>query len=69
MGKNDVSAHQVSALEANLKEKCKVDYQVKIFPGQTHGFVHRKREDINPADKPYIQEARKDLLNWLNTYM
>ncbi|XP_026035210.1 carboxymethylenebutenolidase homolog isoform X1 [Astatotilapia calliptera] len=60
---------QVSALEANLKEKCKVDYQVKIFPGQTHGFVHRKREDINPADKPYIQEARKDLLNWLNTYM
>uniref|UniRef100_I3KAA4 Carboxymethylenebutenolidase homolog n=1 Tax=Oreochromis niloticus TaxID=8128 RepID=I3KAA4_ORENI len=60
---------QNTALEANLKEKCKVDYQVKIFPGQTHGFVHRKREDINPADKPYIQEARKDLLNWLNKYM
>lgn len=56
-------------LEAKLKEKCTVDYQVKIFSGQTHGFVHRKREDINPADKPSIQEARADMLNWLNKYM
>lgn len=62
-------APQVSVLEAKLKEKCTVDYQVKIFPGQTHGFVHRKREDINPADKPSIQEARTDLLSWLNKYM
>lgn len=60
---------QVSVLEAKLKETCTVDYQVKIFPGQTHGFVHRKREDINPADKPSIQEARTDLLSWLNKYM
>ncbi|KAM8732149.1 carboxymethylenebutenolidase homolog isoform 1-T2 [Acanthopagrus schlegelii] len=60
---------QVSALEAKLKEKCTVDYQVKVFPGQTHGFVHRKREDINPTDKPSIQEARTDMLNWLNKYM
>lgn len=60
---------QVSALEAKLKEKCTVDYQVKIFPGQTHGFVHRKREDINPTDKPRIQEARTDMLNWLKKYM
>ncbi|XP_047423669.1 carboxymethylenebutenolidase homolog [Mugil cephalus] len=60
---------QVSALEAKLKEKCKVDYQVKIFPGQTHGFVHRKREDINPEDKPKIQEARGDMFQWLNKYM
>ncbi|XP_024135909.1 carboxymethylenebutenolidase homolog [Oryzias melastigma] len=59
---------QVNSLEEKLKEKCTVDYQVKIFPGQTHGFVHRKREDINPADKPYIQEARKDMLNWLSKY-
>ncbi|XP_008296773.1 carboxymethylenebutenolidase homolog [Stegastes partitus] len=64
-----VPADQVSTLQANLKEKCKLDYQVKIFPGQTHGFVHRKREDINPADKPAIQEARTDMLNWLNKYM
>ncbi|KAM9333535.1 carboxymethylenebutenolidase homolog isoform 2-T2 [Pholidichthys leucotaenia] len=60
---------QVSTLEAKLKEKCTVDYQVKIFPGQTHGFVHRKREDINPADRASIQEARTDMLNWLNKYM
>lgn len=60
---------QVCSLEAKLKEKCTVDYQVKTFPGQTHGFVHRKREDINPADKPSIQEARTDMLNWLNKYM
>lgn len=38
-------APQVSTLEVKLKEKCKVDYQVKIFPGQTHGFVYRKQED------------------------
>ncbi|KAK9953410.1 hypothetical protein ABG768_017406 [Culter alburnus] len=60
---------QVTILETRLKEKCTVDFQVKIFPNQTHGFVHRKNEDINPDDKPYIQEARKDLLNWLNKYM
>ncbi|XP_062376715.1 carboxymethylenebutenolidase homolog [Sardina pilchardus] len=60
---------QVKVLEELLQEKCKVNFQVKIFPGQTHGFVHRKREDINPADKPFIQEARTDMLNWLKKYM
>ncbi|XP_061569090.1 carboxymethylenebutenolidase homolog [Cololabis saira] len=64
-----VPLEQVAVLEAKLKEKCTVQYQVKIFPGQTHGFVHRKSEDINPADKPFIQEARTDMLNWLNKYM
>ncbi|XP_031439524.2 carboxymethylenebutenolidase homolog [Clupea harengus] len=60
---------QVTVLEEHLKEKCTVDFQVKIFPGQTHGFVHRKREDINPADKAFIQEARTDMLNWLEKYV
>ncbi|XP_029955621.1 carboxymethylenebutenolidase homolog [Salarias fasciatus] len=60
---------KVKALEAKLKEKCSVDYQLKIFPGQTHGFAHRKREDVNPQDKSSIQEARTDMLNWLNKYM
>ncbi|KAG5268740.1 hypothetical protein AALO_G00215930 [Alosa alosa] len=60
---------QVKVLEEHLQEKCTVNFQVKIFPGQTHGFVHRKREDINPADKPFIQEARTDMLNWLKKYM
>uniref|UniRef100_A0A3B4B4H1 Carboxymethylenebutenolidase homolog n=1 Tax=Periophthalmus magnuspinnatus TaxID=409849 RepID=A0A3B4B4H1_9GOBI len=46
-----------------------LDYQVKIFPGQTHGFLHRKREDINPEDEPHIQEGRRDMLIWLNKYM
>ncbi|KAK7123847.1 hypothetical protein R3I93_022073 [Phoxinus phoxinus] len=60
---------QVTTLETRLKEKCTADYQVKIFPNQTHGFVHRKREDINPDDKPYIEEARNDMINWLKKYM
>ncbi|XP_033494127.2 carboxymethylenebutenolidase homolog [Epinephelus lanceolatus] len=70
-GDNDhfIPLDQVNSLEAKLREKCTVDHQVKIFPGQTHGFAHRKREDINPADKPSILEARADMLNWLNKYM
>ncbi|XP_028813064.1 carboxymethylenebutenolidase homolog isoform X2 [Denticeps clupeoides] len=60
---------QVTVLEKNLHDKSSADFQVKIFPGQTHGFVHRKRDDINPADKPLIEEARLDMLNWLRQYM
>ncbi|CAJ1082291.1 carboxymethylenebutenolidase homolog [Xyrichtys novacula] len=60
---------QVNVLEERLKEKCTTDFHVKIFPGQTHGFVHRKNEDMNPDDKPSILEARADLLNWLKKYM
>ncbi|KAJ6661435.1 hypothetical protein lerEdw1_015064 [Lerista edwardsae] len=60
---------QISVLEEKLKQECKVDFEVKIYPGQTHGFVHRKREDCNPQDQPYIQEARKDMLNWLKKYL
>ncbi|XP_054047814.1 carboxymethylenebutenolidase homolog isoform X2 [Rissa tridactyla] len=64
-----IPLHQVTLLEQKLKKNCKVDYEVKIYPGQTHGFVHRKREDINPQDKPYIEEGRKDMINWLNKYV
>ncbi|NXU56158.1 CMBL Carboxymethylenebutenolidase, partial [Turnix velox] len=64
-----IPLEQVTALEQKLKQNCKVDYKVKIFPGQTHGFVHRKREDINPKDKPYIEEGRMDMINWLNKYV
>ncbi|KAJ7397266.1 Carboxymethylenebutenolidase like protein [Pitangus sulphuratus] len=68
--KDDViPLEQVTLLEQKLKQNCKVDYEVKIYPGQTHGFVHRKREDINPQDKPYIEEGRKDMINWLNKYL
>lgn len=65
----ECSVLQVTLLEQKLKQSCKVDYEVKIYPGQTHGFVHRKREDINPQDKPYIEEGRKDMINWLNKYL
>ncbi|KAM3593578.1 uncharacterized protein V6R79_016061 [Siganus canaliculatus] len=70
-GDNDnfIPTEQAQLLEAKLKEKCKKDFQVKIFPGQTHGFAHRKREDINPADKASIQEARMDMIKWLNKYV
>lgn len=60
---------QVSLLQENLTKHCKVDFKVKIYPGQTHGFVHRKKEDINPEDKLYIEEGRRDMINWLNKYM
>ncbi|XP_062986294.1 carboxymethylenebutenolidase homolog isoform X2 [Elgaria multicarinata webbii] len=70
-GENDIIIPlcQVTELEQKLKQQCKADFEVKIYPGQTHGFVHRKREDTNPKDKPYIEEARKDMLNWLSRYM
>lgn len=62
-------ANQVSLLTQKLKERCKVEYQIKTFSGQTHGFVHRKREDCSPEDKPYIDEARRNLLEWLSKYV
>lgn len=70
-GENDtiIPLDQVSLLQNNLAKHCKVDFEVKIYSGQSHGFVHRKREDIIPADKPYIEEGRRDLINWLNKYM
>ncbi|XP_064016873.1 carboxymethylenebutenolidase homolog isoform X2 [Pogoniulus pusillus] len=64
-----IPLEEVTRLEQKLKENCKVDYTVKIYPGQTHGFVHRRREDINPQDRPYIEEGRKDMINWLNKYL
>lgn len=60
---------QVAEMERKLKEQCKVDFNVKIYPGQSHGFVHRKRENVSSHDKPYIEEARKDMLMWLNRYL
>uniref|UniRef100_A0A8I3WXA7 Carboxymethylenebutenolidase homolog n=1 Tax=Callithrix jacchus TaxID=9483 RepID=A0A8I3WXA7_CALJA len=64
-----IPLENVSLLTQKLKEHCKVEYQIKTFSGQTHGFVHRKREDCSPADKPYIDEARRNLIEWLNKYM
>ncbi|XP_075044356.1 carboxymethylenebutenolidase homolog isoform X2 [Mixophyes fleayi] len=70
-GDNDpiIPLEQVSLLDEKLKEHSKADYKVKVFPKQTHGFAHRKKEDINPEDKPYILEARRDMLEWLRKYV
>ncbi|XP_054979925.1 carboxymethylenebutenolidase homolog isoform X2 [Sorex araneus] len=64
-----IPLEQVSVLTQKLKEHCRVEYQIKTFSGQTHGFVHRKREDCSPEDKPYIDEARRNLLEWLSKYV
>ncbi|XP_078454245.1 carboxymethylenebutenolidase homolog isoform X2 [Lampetra planeri] len=70
-GENDplIPLDTVQLLEKRLVAECQVDVQVKVFPGQTHGFVHRKHEDISPADEQHIKEARADLLAWLNKYV
>ncbi|XP_060628692.2 carboxymethylenebutenolidase homolog [Anolis sagrei] len=70
-GENDffIPLDQVAELEQNLKKECKTDFEVKIYPGQRHGFVHRRKEEKYPQDKPFIEEARKDMLNWLKKYI
>nr|XP_035960517.1 carboxymethylenebutenolidase homolog isoform X2 [Halichoerus grypus] len=64
-----IPLEQVSLLTQKLKKHCKVEYQIKTFSGQTHGFMHRKREDCSAEDKPYIDEARRNLLEWLHKYV
>ncbi|KAM8966484.1 carboxymethylenebutenolidase homolog [Pelodytes ibericus] len=64
-----IPLEQVTVLNEKLKQHAKVDFEVKVFPKQTHGFVHRKKEDINIEDKPLIEEARKDMIAWLNKYI
>lgn len=47
----------VHTLEANLKDKCKMEYQVKSFPGQTHGRGHqpgRQTQIRRPAHAPQV---------------
>ncbi|KAL8194196.1 UNVERIFIED_CONTAM: hypothetical protein K2H54_004059 [Gekko kuhli] len=60
---------QVALLEQKLKEYCLVDYKVKVYPGQVHGFAQCKPEDMKPRDVPYIEEARIDIVEWLNRYL
>ncbi|XP_053570484.1 carboxymethylenebutenolidase homolog [Bombina bombina] len=64
-----IPLEQVAILEQKLKEHAKVDYRVEIFPKQTHGFVHRKNENINPEDKPSIEKARREMIEWLHKYI
>ncbi|XP_026556693.1 carboxymethylenebutenolidase homolog [Pseudonaja textilis] len=64
-----ISLKQVSLLEEKLTEYCNVNYKIKVYPGQVHGFAQCKPEDMKPKDKPYAEEARMDLIEWLNRYI
>lgn len=64
-----ISLDQVTLLQQKLKEYCTVPYKVKVYPGQHHGFAQGKPEDAWPKDLPYMEEARMDMLDWLNTYI
>lgn len=60
---------QITLLEEKLKQYCKVAYKIKVYPGQVHGFAQLKPEDMKPDDKPYIEEARKDMIDWLKMFI
>ncbi|RMC15883.1 hypothetical protein DUI87_08088 [Hirundo rustica rustica] len=60
---------QIFLLEDKLKEYCKVPYKIKVYPGQVHGFAQLKPEDMNPDDKPYIEEARRDMIDWIKMFV
>ncbi|NXW37959.1 CMBL Carboxymethylenebutenolidase, partial [Phaetusa simplex] len=52
-----------------LKQYCKVAYKIKKKKKQVHGFAQLKPEDMKPEDKPYIEEARKDMIDWIKTFI
>ncbi|KAJ7397269.1 hypothetical protein BTVI_136969 [Pitangus sulphuratus] len=60
---------QIFLLEEKLKQYCKVSYKIKVYPGQVHGFAQLKPEDMKPDDKPYIEEARKDMIDWIKMFV
>uniref|UniRef100_A0A8C5RH28 Carboxymethylenebutenolidase homolog n=1 Tax=Laticauda laticaudata TaxID=8630 RepID=A0A8C5RH28_LATLA len=64
-----ISLKQISLLEEKLTEYCNVNYKIKVYPGQVHGFAQCKPEDMKPKDEPYAEEARMDLIEWLNRYI
>ncbi|XP_077166014.1 carboxymethylenebutenolidase homolog isoform X2 [Paroedura picta] len=64
-----ISKDQVTLLEQKLKEYCRVDYKVKVYPGQVHGFAQCKPEDTRPKDAPYVEEARIDMVAWLDRFL
>ncbi|XP_009069605.1 PREDICTED: carboxymethylenebutenolidase homolog [Acanthisitta chloris] len=64
-----ISLDQVTLLEEKLQQYCKVQYKIKVYPGQVHGFAQLKPEDMKPDDKPYIEEARKDMIDWIKMFV
>ncbi|KAF4790154.1 carboxymethylenebutenolidase isoform X2 [Turdus rufiventris] len=64
-----ISLDQIFLLEDKLKQYCKVPYKIKVYPGQVHGFAQLKPEDMKPDDKPYIEEARRDMIDWIKMFV
>ncbi|NXS21501.1 CMBL Carboxymethylenebutenolidase, partial [Mystacornis crossleyi] len=64
-----ISLDQIFLLEDKLKQYCKVPYKIKVYPGQVHGFAQLKPEDMKPEDKPYIEEARRDMIDWIKMFV
>nr|XP_028591665.1 carboxymethylenebutenolidase homolog [Podarcis muralis]XP_028591666.1 carboxymethylenebutenolidase homolog [Podarcis muralis]XP_028591668.1 carboxymethylenebutenolidase homolog [Podarcis muralis] len=64
-----ISSDQVTLLEGKLAEYCRVPFKVKVYPGQEHGFAQLKPDDMKPENQPYIEEARMDMIDWLNRYI
>ncbi|OPJ76480.1 carboxymethylenebutenolidase-like protein [Patagioenas fasciata monilis] len=64
-----ISYDQITLLEDKLKQYCRVAYKIKVYPGQVHGFAQLKPEDMKPEDKPYIEEARKDMIDWIKQFI
>ncbi|NXU44081.1 CMBL Carboxymethylenebutenolidase, partial [Drymodes brunneopygia] len=64
-----ISLDQIFLLEDKLKQYCKVPYKIKVYPGQVHGFAQLQPEDMKPDDKPYIEEARRDMIDWIKMFV
>ncbi|KAL2530463.1 alpha/beta-hydrolase superfamily protein [Forsythia ovata] len=58
----------VKEFEAALNAKPEVDAFVKIFPGVSHGWSVRYKDDDEAAVKS-AEEAQKDLLDWFAKYL
>ncbi|XP_071742044.1 endo-1,3;1,4-beta-D-glucanase-like [Rutidosis leptorrhynchoides] len=53
----------VKQFKAALQAKPEVDHFVKIYPGVSHGWTVRYRDEDITSTK-YAQEAHQDLLDW-----
>jgi len=63
-----ITKERVDALENGLKEHAKVPFVVKVYPGQPHGFAHRKKAQ-NLDDEAAQQGALNDMLDWFKTHI
>ncbi|GKE51381.1 endo-1,3;1,4-beta-D-glucanase-like protein [Tanacetum coccineum] len=61
------SPEQLKKFGELLSAKSVVNF-VKIYPGVTHGWTVRYKDDDEHVVK-YAMEAHSDLLNWLTKYL